>query len=154
MTETIFSVHYDLSELDDLIPQIWDRLKGYAIITLSGDLGAGKTTFTTHLCRYLGVKDAASSPTFTLVNEYVYTDETGQLNTLYHIDLYRVRDAEEAIQAGIEDCILQARANTHTKCLIEWAARAPELIPTPHADVALELHTTPTARTLRIIATK
>lgn len=77
--------------------RVADKLKGGEIILLNGDLGAGKTTFTKGLARALGIKETVTSPTFTYVKEY-----DGRL-TLYHFDMYRVSDADEVYELGLEE---------------------------------------------------
>ena len=68
----------------------------------------------------LGVTDAVSSPTFSIINQYL----TGNGDNLYHIDLYRLKDEAEALNAGVEDCLFSG--NT---CLVEWPAKAPGIFP-------------------------
>jgi len=80
----------------------------------SGDLGAGKTTMIKKIGQILGCQDGMSSPTFSLVNEYETQD-----GVVYHLDLYRLKDLEEALNIGIEEYLDQ-----DTYCFIEW----PELI--------------------------
>lgn len=77
--------------------RIADKLKGGETILLSGDLGAGKTTFTKGLALALGVKETVTSPTFTYVREY-----DGRL-PLFHFDMYRVADADEVYELGLEE---------------------------------------------------
>lgn len=77
--------------------RIADRLKGGEVILLNGDLGAGKTTFTKGLALALGVKETVTSPTFTYVKEY-----DGRL-PLFHFDMYRVADADEVYELGLEE---------------------------------------------------
>ena len=77
--------------------RVADRLKGGEVILLSGDLGAGKTTFTKGLALALGVKETVTSPTFTYVKEY-----EGRL-PLFHFDMYRVADADEVYELGLEE---------------------------------------------------
>ena len=89
------------------------------IITFSGEMGSGKTTFIQALCRQAGVKGVMGSPTFSIINEY----ETGE-RPVYHIDLYRCKDEEEAIRAGVEDCIYSGN-----RCFVEWPSKAPSLFP-------------------------
>jgi tRNA threonylcarbamoyladenosine biosynthesis protein TsaE len=90
-------------------------------IALHGNMGAGKTTFINALCVQLGVQDAVSSPTFSIINQYT----THANITVYHIDLYRLKDEEEAIQAGVEDCLYSG-----SYCFVEWPEKTPSLLPT------------------------
>ena len=130
MTTTI---SYSLNAIDSAVEQFWEIAKDYRVVTFSGDMGAGKTTFISHLCQYLQVPDAVSSPTFALVNEYRFEKE-GTEQTIFHTDWYRLRSAEEAINAGMEECIDQTK-NGHTYCWIEWPEKAPELLPTTYLAV-------------------
>lgn len=77
--------------------KVADKLKGGEVIILRGDLGAGKTTFTKGLAKALGVEEIVTSPTFTYVKEYY-----GRL-PLYHFDMYRVADADEVYELGLEE---------------------------------------------------
>lgn len=87
-----------------------------------GEMGAGKTTFINALCRELGVEDdTTSSPSFAIVNEY-RSDTTAEL--IYHFDLYRLEDIEEALDLGIEDYF-----DSGALCLLEWPERIEPLLP-------------------------
>ena len=92
----------------------------YKVFALQGEMGAGKTTFVHALCEAAGVKENISSPTFSLINQYT----TGQGQLIYHIDLYRLKNEEEAIQAGVEDCLYSG--NT---CFVEWPDKALGIFP-------------------------
>lgn len=92
------------------------------IYAFYGDMGAGKTTFINALCRELGVEeDMTNSPSFSIVNEY-RSDTTAEL--IYHFDLYRLKDVEEALDLGIEDYF-----DSGALCLLEWPERIEELLP-------------------------
>jgi len=101
---------YNESELDKLVDAYLEIAGDVKIAFLYGDLGAGKTTFVKSLVKRLGSVEEASSPTYSLVNEYEI--EEGRL---YHIDLYRLNDEEEALDIGIEEYIYSGHY-----CLIEW----------------------------------
>jgi tRNA threonylcarbamoyladenosine biosynthesis protein TsaE len=83
-------------------------------------MGAGKTTFIKELCRVKGVSDVVTSPSFSLINEYRLPDG----GSIFHIDLYRIRDEEEARQAGIEDVLYAGSVS-----FVEWPGKAPEIFP-------------------------
>lgn len=103
-------------------------MNDYTVITFSGELGAGKTTFINEVCKRLGVTETVSSPTFALIQEY----RSGSGRIIYHIDLYRIQSAEEAMEAGIEDCIMSREL-----CFVEWPEKAPELFPDKTMHVSL-----------------
>ena len=86
-----------------------------SIITLSGDLGAGKTTFTKGFAEGLGVKETITSPTFSLMNVYP-VHEHPEIDTFVHIDTYRLKHEEELIGIGVEDYL----AADKTVVIIEW----------------------------------
>ena len=90
------------------------------VVALQGEMGAGKTTLVHSICEALGVTGNISSPTFSIINQY----KTDKDESIYHIDLYRLKDEEEAIQAGVEDCLLSGDI-----CFVEWPDRAAGIFP-------------------------
>jgi tRNA threonylcarbamoyladenosine biosynthesis protein TsaE len=88
------------------------------VIAFHGEMGAGKTTFIHSICRALQVQNTVSSPTFSIINEYLLP--AGRI--IYHMDLYRLKDESEAIEAGVEDCLHSGKV-----CLVEWPDKAPGL---------------------------
>jgi len=98
------------AELDKLVEAYLQVSEGVKVAFLYGDLGAGKTTFVKRLVKTLGSVEEASSPTYSLVNEYDVND-----GKLYHIDLYRLNDEQEALEIGIEDYLYSGHY-----CMIEW----------------------------------
>ncbi len=134
-------ISYSLTDIRQAAYQFWQYGHMYRIFAINGEMGAGKTTFIHALCNVLGVKDHVSSPTFALVNEYLISEEQTenreQLNreVIYHMDWYRLKDSEEAIQAGLEDCLNQKNAI----CFIEWPEKALALLPLPYVWVDIEL---------------
>jgi tRNA threonylcarbamoyladenosine biosynthesis protein TsaE len=104
-----------VSELPEAVKWLLTEANGRKKIMLYGQMGAGKTTFTKAFCQYLGVKKIASSPTFSLVNEYMYI-ENGVEKLIHHMDLYRLKTLDEALDIGIEDYLYD-----DDYCLIEWA---------------------------------
>src|ERR1017187_8879004 len=105
MNKDLLTLSYTLDNIDEAARQFWEALHDYRIFAFSGEMGAGKTTFIHKLCDHLQVPDVVSSPTFALINEYHFADTKGIDNTIFHLDWYRLRDSEEAISAGMEDCI-------------------------------------------------
>lgn len=101
-----------------------------AVITLAGDLGAGKTTFVQGLGRGLGVQGAITSPTFVLINRY----RTADGRRLQHADCYRLADAPlEMWDAGLADLFM-----SDDIVVVEWADRIPSLLPSEYLEIAIE----------------
>ena len=103
------------------------------VYAFNGEMGAGKTTFINALVRALGVPDdeATSSPTFAIVNEY-RSDTTAEL--IYHFDLYRIENLEQAFDIGIEDYL-----DSGALCLIEWPDRIDDILPDDTVRVDIEI---------------
>lgn len=114
---------YCLDEISELAEMILELASSTKVITFEGDLGAGKTTLISAICKKLSVRDSVGSPTFSIINEYQYVKEGREL-PIYHIDLYRLEDEEEAQQAGIEDCLFSGHL-----CLVEWPQKVPSIFP-------------------------
>ncbi|SJZ35254.1 tRNA (adenosine(37)-N6)-threonylcarbamoyltransferase complex ATPase subunit type 1 TsaE [Sediminibacterium ginsengisoli] len=108
---------------------LWKEGKQKKVWAFHAGMGTGKTTFIHALCEELGVKDAVSSPTFAIVNEY----ESPVAGVIFHMDWYRLKDEEEAIQAGIEDQLYSG-----SLCLVEWPEKAPGLLPDDTFHVHME----------------
>ena len=107
----------------DEIKQVAKKIlleKPHKVILFHGNMGVGKTTFIKALSRELGVTDATSSPTFSIVNEYKADDNF----MVYHFDMYRLKSEIEALDMGIEDYLYSGNW-----CFIEWAEKIPNLIP-------------------------
>jgi len=135
---------YTLSDIAAAAQRFWDVAAAYRIIAFSGDLGAGKTTFVHHLCEQLHVEDVVSSPTFALINEYHFAGPGGVDEIIYHMDWYRLKDAAEAINAGMEDCLITA-SQERARCFIEWPEKALNLLRPPFLWVNISV-TTPDGR--------
>lgn len=116
------TLDYELDELPQLARRFWEAAGSGRVFAFYGPMGAGKTTTIAALCAARGVAEAVSSPTFSLINEYAFTED-GRSKRLYHLDLYRLRDTEEAVQAGVEDALQQGDL-----CFVEWPEKAPELL--------------------------
>ncbi|MBX3257977.1 MAG: tRNA (adenosine(37)-N6)-threonylcarbamoyltransferase complex ATPase subunit type 1 TsaE [Chitinophagaceae bacterium] len=111
-----------LEKTDEAAAMFWQQVKGN-VFAFHGQMGAGKTTFISALCRAKGVTGHIGSPTFSLINEYRYTEE-GNTRSIFHIDLYRLTNEEEALNAGVEDCLYSGDI-----CFVEWPEKVPALLP-------------------------
>ena len=106
------------------------KLKPGTVIAYRGDLGAGKTAFTRGLARGLGYLDAVTSPTYTIVNEYL-----GGRLPLFHFDMYRLEGPEDLFGIGWEDYLDRGGV-----CAVEWSERVEEALPEEAVTVAIARH--------------
>jgi tRNA threonylcarbamoyladenosine biosynthesis protein TsaE len=113
-------VIFTLNEIEATAQKLLAETGTHKVFAFHGEMGAGKTTFIHAFCEAMGVTDVVSSPTFSIINQYKTKD--GQ--TIYHMDLYRMKDENEAINAGVEDCLYSGCI-----CLIEWPDKASGIFP-------------------------
>ncbi|MEK7670791.1 MAG: tRNA (adenosine(37)-N6)-threonylcarbamoyltransferase complex ATPase subunit type 1 TsaE [Bacteroidota bacterium] len=104
------------------------RLKPGDIVTLTGNLGSGKTKFVVGVCEGLRVHGHVASPTFTFINEY-----NAPFGKVVHIDLYRINKRSEIDELGIEEYF-----NDNCICLIEWPEMIPDMLPPTRFEVKIE----------------
>ena len=110
---------FALQNINDAVAFFLKAIGKKKNIALHGQMGAGKTTFVHAVCKSLGVIDEVSSPTFSIINQY--TTATG--STIFHLDLYRIKNEQEALDAGVEDCFY-----SNNLCFVEWPEIAPNLL--------------------------
>ena len=108
-----------ISELQELSKTILTNRKDRNIICFYGEMGVGKTTLIKVICKELGVEDNVSSPTFSIVNEYVALEG----GYVYHFDFYRLEDEEEALDMGYEEYFYNGAL-----CFVEWPEKIPSLL--------------------------
>ena len=113
-------ITYNLSNISDAATLLLSAEIQKKVVAFHGEMGAGKTTLIHELCRQLKIRNNVSSPTFSIINEYLA--DNGMI--IYHMDLYRIKDEREAIDAGVEECFFTGRM-----CLVEWPDRTPKLLP-------------------------
>ncbi len=123
--EFIFSLEDIASVAEKVVAQNPQK-----VILFHGEMGAGKTTFIKHLCKALGITEATSSPTFSLVNEYQTIDN----QIVYHFDFYRLKQETEALDMGADDYFYSGNW-----CFIEWAEQIPNLIPDEHSVITIQV---------------
>src|SRR5450432_795913 len=119
---------YALPEIDEMARVFWESFPDKKIYAFKGNMGAGKTSFIRALCGVKHVIETVGSPSFSIINEY-----SSPAGTIYHLDLYRLKDEEEAIRAGVEDCLYSGEI-----CLAEWPDRAPGIFPDDTFGILLE----------------
>lgn len=110
-----------IDDLDSFAEKFWQLVGNATVFAFHGEMGAGKTTIIGHLCKARGVEDLTGSPTFSIINEYRFK-EGGVYRKLFHIDLYRLKDQEEVISSGVEDCVYSGEI-----VMVEWPEKAPYL---------------------------
>lgn len=120
---------FSIEQLPEVAQQILNQNPN-KVILFNGDMGVGKTTLIKQLCKTLGVNDATSSPTFSLVNEY----QTNNNHTIYHFDFYRLNKETEALDMGVDDYLYSGNW-----CFIEWSEKIENLIPQQHTVITIEL---------------
>jgi tRNA threonylcarbamoyladenosine biosynthesis protein TsaE len=113
-------VNFTLEQVQETAAKFLADAANYKVFAFHGEMGSGKTTFIHALCEVMGVKDIVTSPTFSIINQYQTADE----QAIYHMDLFRIRDENEAINAGIEDCLYSGNI-----CLVEWPEKATGIFP-------------------------
>lgn len=101
------------------------------LIAFFAPMGSGKTTFTTAICRELGVTDPVGSPTFAIVNEYMRADG----EPMYHFDFYRINKLSEAIEIGLYDYL-----DSGCLCLMEWPENIVDLLPEDTLEVTIKVN--------------
>ncbi len=112
---------FTLEAIHAVASELLQQLHAYKVWAFEASMGAGKTTFIHALCDVLQVTDTVGSPTFSIINQY----KTKNAQLIYHLDLYRIKDEEEAIQAGVEDVLYSGEL-----CLVEWPEKIASLLPT------------------------
>ena len=121
----------DIDQLTKPAEALISLLKEHKIICLEAEMGTGKTTFVSKVVELCNSTDTASSPTFSLVNEY----STQKIGTIYHFDFYRIDSIEEAMDMGVEEYLYSGNP-----CLIEWPEKIEELLPSDIYKIKLSLN--------------
>jgi len=116
-------IHNEI-EMMEFASSLAKGIDGGCYIYLHGLLGAGKTTFTRGLLRGLGYHDKVKSPTYTLVEPYEIKNRS-----VFHFDLYRLNDAEELIEIGVQEYF-----SSDAICVVEWSEKGKPLLPKPDID--------------------
>lgn len=126
---------HSIDDLDKVVNTLLEFSKGTKKMMFYGEIGAGKTTFIQNFCKHLGVKESVVSPTFSLVNEYTYLDLTTKSEQfVHHLDLYRLKNEQEALDIGIEDYLYD-----DSYCFIEWAEIIEHWLPEEIVKIYIEI---------------
>ncbi len=133
------SFRFSLEQIDQAVNYLDERLNT-PVICFDGPMGVGKTTLISELCKKWQVTDPISSPTFSIVNQYI----SQRKGRIYHFDFYRLKDIDEAMDIGTEEYL-----ESDNFCLIEWGERITPLLP-PHTQVTLSINEDQ-SRTINIV---
>jgi tRNA threonylcarbamoyladenosine biosynthesis protein TsaE len=118
----------NIYDLDQIAAVILSQFPQQKLFCFNGTMGAGKTTFIKSFCKLLGFEGLVNSPTFPIIN--IYENH----NMIFHIDCYRLKDSDEAIEAGIEDCFCSDKY-----CFVEWPSIIKTIIPSNSIYINIEL---------------
>ncbi|HPF10267.1 MAG TPA: tRNA (adenosine(37)-N6)-threonylcarbamoyltransferase complex ATPase subunit type 1 TsaE [Flavobacteriaceae bacterium] len=133
---------YDINNLSEIATLVLENTSSKTLL-FYGDMGVGKTTLIKELVKCMGAEDKASSPSFSIVNEYVLDQDK-----LYHFDFYRIQTEEEALDIGIEDYLDAGHWN-----MIEWPEKIKNLLPSENTTIQLTKNQNGT-RTIMIMPMK
>jgi len=134
----LLDITYQIEDINTVTQQILQRLTSKTIL-FYGDMGVGKTTLIKSLAKLLGCDDEVSSPTFSIVNEYVTKD-----SSIFHFDFYRIKDEDEALNFGFEDYLY-----TPNWVFIEWPENVKNLLP-EDVNIIEVSHVNETSRHLKL----
>ncbi len=119
-----------LNDLERVAKELVKRAGNVNVWLFHGEMGAGKTTLIKAIGRVLGVEDSISSPTFSIVNEYLISPK----KKVFHFDFYRIKNEREAYDIGTEEYFYSGHY-----CFVEWPDKIPELLPERRADVTIKV---------------
>ena len=131
LSKFAFNMEIRIENIEEIVSAAREFLRateGHNHIAFHGSMGAGKTTFISALCEALGMEDEATSPTFSIVNEY-----RGAGRRVYHFDFYRIESPEETLDLGLDDYF-----DSGALCLMEWPENVEDFLPDDTLDVTIE----------------
>ena len=120
----------NLNQLKQAAKDFINLTEGHYVFAFYGEMGAGKTTFINALLDEMGIEDHSSSPTFSIVNEYL----SPKYGTVYHFDFYRIENEMEALDIGIEEIIYG-----DDYCFMEWPSKIENLLPENTVNVKISV---------------
>ncbi|BDD03636.1 tRNA (adenosine(37)-N6)-threonylcarbamoyltransferase complex ATPase subunit type 1 TsaE [Aureibacter tunicatorum] len=121
---------YTINDLPEVCRQVIEFAQEHTIWIFDGEMGAGKTTTISAMAKELNIIDNVSSPTFSIVNEYIDNKD----NYFYHFDFYRIKNEVEAMDIGVDEYFYSGHV-----CFLEWASLIPSLLPEKHIKIEISI---------------
>ena len=121
-------INYSIEEIGRTSKIILSLNPSSKIFIFNGEMGSGKTTLIKAIIKELGYKGTVSSPTFSIINEYLNGDK------IYHFDFYRIKNKNELLDIGIDEYI-----SSNNKCFIEWPNLITDMLPDKHIELNIDV---------------
>lgn len=131
-----------LESIDSIAKEILKIIGNNRVIAFYGNLGAGKTTLIKSICKQLDVLDIVSSPTFSIINEYI----TKKGEKIYHFDFYRLKNIQEAIDIGVDEYL-----DSGNFCFMEWSDKIEEMLPENYIKIKIIPEENPNNRKVQLV---
>ena len=121
-------INYSIEEIGRTSKIILSLNPSSKIFIFNGEMGSGKTTLIKAIIKELGYKGTVSSPTFSIINEYLNGDK------IYHFDFYRIKNKNELLDIGIDEYI-----SSNNRCFIEWPNLITDMLPDKHIELNIDI---------------
>tara|TARA_B100001146_G_scaffold219909_1_gene227803 strand:+ start:324 stop:737 length:414 start_codon:yes stop_codon:yes gene_type:complete len=121
-------INYSIEEIGKTSKIILSLNPSSKIFIFNGEMGSGKTTLIKAIIKELGYKGTVSSPTFSIINEYLNGDK------IYHFDFYRIKNKNELLDIGIDEYI-----SSNNRCFIEWPNLITDMLPDKHIELNIDI---------------
>lgn len=134
MSEALNFLVSDQKELIAVAEKLLNTFTESKVFAISGEMGAGKTTFIKAICTHLKVIDTVASPTYAIIYEYKTVTSSHQEGKIFHIDAYRLNSEKEARQIGMDEIL-----SSGNYCFVEWAEKISSLLPDNVIHVSIDV---------------
>ena len=122
------NINYSIEEIGRTSKIILSLNPSSKIFIFNGEMGSGKTTLIKAIIKELGYKGTVSSPTFSIINEYLNGDK------IYHFDFYRIKNKNELLDIGIDEYI-----SSNNRCFVEWPNLITDMLPDKHIELNIDI---------------